>query len=152
MRPLRSLTIVYDADCGFCAVVKDWMAAQPALLRVAFVAAGSEQTRRRFPQLPPGELAVVGDTGEVWLGNHAWIVCLWALRDYRDWAVRLSGRLLLPLARQAFAAISRNRAAMSDAFAYLSDYRLKNLLKEVAAPSCERAGQNRIDESAVNLR
>jgi hypothetical protein len=32
------------------------------------------------------------NTGEVWLGNHAWIVCLWALRDYRDLAFRLTSR------------------------------------------------------------
>jgi predicted DCC family thiol-disulfide oxidoreductase YuxK len=150
MRPLESLAILYDEECGFCAAVKDWLATQPALLRLEFLATDSPEARRRFPQLPPGELAVVAGTGEVWLGNHAWIICLWALRDYRGWAVRLSGPMLAPLARQAFAAISKNRAAMSEALAYYSDCRLRNLLKGVVVPAC--GAQNRIEESAVNLR
>jgi len=36
--------------------------------------------RKRFSQLPPGELAVIANTCEVWLGE----VCLWALRSYRE--------------------------------------------------------------------
>jgi hypothetical protein len=39
----------------------------------------SVEARTKFPNLPSGELAVVAETGEVWLGNHAGIVCLGAL-------------------------------------------------------------------------
>jgi hypothetical protein len=38
---------------------------------------------------------------------------LYALEEYREWANRLAHPLLLPLARQAFATISRNRYAIS---------------------------------------
>jgi hypothetical protein len=33
--------------------------------------------------------------------------------EYRDWASRLTHPLLMPLARQAFAALSKNRHAIS---------------------------------------
>ena len=80
MPPIASITIVYDAGCGLCTRTKDWIGQQAPLVGIHFVASGSSDAQRRFPQLPAGELAVVANTGEVWLGNHAWIVCLWALR------------------------------------------------------------------------
>ncbi|MEO8027287.1 MAG: DCC1-like thiol-disulfide oxidoreductase family protein [Bryobacteraceae bacterium] len=138
MRPiLKTLWVVYDPACGLCCMVRDWMERQPAFLDLRLVAAGSEEVLRRFPQLPPGELAVVGDTGEVWLGNRAWIICLWALREYRDWAIRLSSPMLLPLARQAFTVLSRNRADVSKMLARRSEYQLQRDLAGILVPTCE---------------
>lgn len=113
MPPVGSLFIIYDGDCGVCARIKAWILQQPAFVPVRFVAAQSDEALRRFPHLPAGELAVIGDTGEIWLGNRAWIVCLWALREYRDLAFRLTNPLLLPMARQAFTLVSANRLAIS---------------------------------------
>jgi hypothetical protein len=59
------------------------------------------------------DLVVVSDLGEVYLNNHAWIMCLYALEEYRDWALRLASPLLLPLARQAFETLSKNRQTIS---------------------------------------
>src|SRR5205823_2580842 len=94
MPPVTSITIVYDPACGLCTRVKEWIGRQVPLVGIQFVASGSSEARRKFAQLPAGELAVVAGTGEVWLGNRAWIVCLWALREYRDLAVRLTSPLL----------------------------------------------------------
>ena len=94
-----------------------WLGRQPAYVRLQLVAA-SEAARDLFPALPPGELAVVSDSGDVWIGDRAWIVVLWALREYRGWATKLSSPLLLPMARQAFAAISRNRSAFHAGWDY----------------------------------
>ena len=66
----KRLWVVYDAECGLCTGVKDWIGRQAALVPLEFVAAGSVEAQKRFPQLPAGELAVVGDTGEVWLGEQ----------------------------------------------------------------------------------
>jgi len=38
---------------------------------------------------------------------------MYAMVEYRDWASRLTHPLLMPLARQAFAALSKNRHAIS---------------------------------------
>ena len=136
MRPLREMTLLYDAACGLCTRATDWIARQDSLLSLRFIATGSEEARRRFPGLRAGELAVVADTGEAWTGNHAWIVCLWALRDYRDLAVRLSGPLLLPLAREAFAMVSANRAGLSRAFGWESEWDLRERLRRITVPEC----------------
>jgi predicted DCC family thiol-disulfide oxidoreductase YuxK len=137
MRPIHSLVLVYDAACGLCTFTKAWIAQHTPLVQVDFLAAGSPEARRRFPGLPAGELAVVADTGDVWLGNHAWIVCLWALQDYRDLAVRLTSPLLLLMAREAFAAVSRNRAALSGLLGLRSEREMEQQLRKVHVPKCQ---------------
>ena len=117
--------VLYDPRCGLCRSIKTWLDNEPALVRLTMIPAGSDEASRRFPGLtlvaPPGELTVVGNDGSVYLGDRAWILCLWALRDYRDWAQRLSSPLLRPLARQAFAMLSRNRHLVSEWFGLKSD-------------------------------
>jgi predicted DCC family thiol-disulfide oxidoreductase YuxK len=137
MPRITTITIVYDAACGLCTRTKDWIRQQAPLVRLEFVAAGSSEARRRFPQLPPGELAVVADTGEVWLGNHAWIVCLWALRSYRDLALRLTSPLLVLMAREAFAVVSRNRSALSSMLRLRSEREIEQQLRKVVVSRCQ---------------
>jgi predicted DCC family thiol-disulfide oxidoreductase YuxK len=141
MRPVGRLWVAYDATCGLCTGVKDWLGRQAALVPLEFVMAGSEEARRRFPQVPAGELAVISDTGEVWLGNGAWIVCLWALRDFRTWSVRLSGPALKLLAREAFSVLSANRAGLSSMLGMASDLEIEQRLRKVMIPRCESESQ-----------
>jgi len=69
MAPVIVITIVYDAACGLCIRTKDWIRPAGFSRGSPVVASGSSEARRKFPQLPAGELAVVASTGEVWLGN-----------------------------------------------------------------------------------
>ncbi|HLK47309.1 MAG TPA: DCC1-like thiol-disulfide oxidoreductase family protein [Bryobacteraceae bacterium] len=137
MPPVTSVVVLYDAACGLCTRLKAWIAEQVPLVRLRFVASGSPEARQSFPQIPPAELAVVADTGEVWVGNHAWIVCLWALRDYRDLAVRLTSPLLLLLAREAFSVVSSNRAALSNMLRLSSERDIEQRLRKVVVPKCQ---------------
>jgi predicted DCC family thiol-disulfide oxidoreductase YuxK len=139
MQPVTSITVLYDAACGLCTFAKAWIGEQASLVGIQFVAAGSTEAQRAFPQLPAGELAVVADTGEVWLGNRAWIVCLWALRDYRGLAFRLTSPALLRMAREAFAAVSRNRLALSGMLRLRDSRELEQQLRKVDAPRCQTA-------------
>jgi predicted DCC family thiol-disulfide oxidoreductase YuxK len=136
--PVTRVWIAYDAACGLCTAVRDWISRQAPLVRLKFVASGSAEARKWFPQLPAGELAVA-DTGEVWLGNRAWIVCLWALRDYRSWAMRLSSPGLQRLAREAFSVLSNNRSALSAMLGLRSDVELEKQLRGVIVQKCESA-------------
>ncbi|HXS93335.1 MAG TPA: DCC1-like thiol-disulfide oxidoreductase family protein [Candidatus Limnocylindrales bacterium] len=139
MRPVTSITVVYDATCGICTFAKDWLQKQAALVELQFLSAGSDGVRRTFPQLSSRELAAVADTGEVWIGNSAWIICLWALRDYRDLAVRLTSPGLLHLAREAFMVVSKNRLALSR-FLRLRDTRnIEQELRRTLVPKCQNA-------------
>lgn len=101
---VRHLTVLYDASCGLCTGVQGWLDGKALLVEVELVAAASPEARRRFPWLDHDatldEVTVVADTGEVWTGDAAWIVCLWATVDHRALAYRLAGSLR-PLVRTA---------------------------------------------------
>jgi predicted DCC family thiol-disulfide oxidoreductase YuxK len=137
MSPISSFTILYDADCGLCTSTKDWIRQQVPLVGLEFIATGSPEARRKFPQLRAGELAVVSNTGQVWLGDHAWIVCLWALRDYRGLAFRLTSPLLSLLAREAFAVVSKNRLALSSMLRLRNEREIEQQLRKVLVPRCQ---------------
>ena len=110
---METLTVLYDARCKLCRRARRWLEAQPSYVRLDFDAAGSELARRRYPALEHSatlqELTVVSDTGEVYSGAHGWLMCLWALRDYRAWSLRLSSPDMLPLARRVVLWVAQNR-------------------------------------------
>jgi hypothetical protein len=114
---------------------------QPALIELSFIPAGSELSRRLFPGLsqagePYEELVVVSEQGGVYRGGNAWIMCLFALEEYRDWANRLAHPLLLPLARHAFALLSKQRSRISRWLSLASELEIAQTLTLVSVPSC----------------
>ncbi len=137
MRQVREITILHDGDCGLCVYAKWWMTKQAALVRMRFIETGSEDARRLYPRIPVGELAVVADTGDVWLGDRAWVVCLWALRDFRDLACRLTSPALWSLSREAFAAVSRNRRAVSRLLKLPDSREMERQLRTVNVIRCQ---------------
>ena len=137
---MRRLYVLYDARCGLCSWARRWLAQQPAFIELTFVPAGSERAVRLFPGLSRGgqveELVVVSDDGAVYRDSRAWIMCLYALEDYREWALRLGHPLLSPLARQAFALLSKQRRRISRWLDLASEVEIAETLKHVDAPSC----------------
>lgn len=136
---MQTLFILYDPRCGICTRIRDWLLRQPAYVALRLIAIGSAEARERFPMLKPDkqELVVVADSGEVWIGDRAWITCLWALREFRNWARRLSSPALLPLARQAFIAFSGNRSVLSRLLGMRGEAELRQILREIPAPPCQ---------------
>jgi predicted DCC family thiol-disulfide oxidoreductase YuxK len=102
--------------------------------------AGSGHTKQMFPGLEEiassEDLAVISDEGEVYLNNHAWIMCLYALTDYREWACRLAHPLLLPFARQAFDTLSKNRFAISRWLGGSDPQAIADELRQVTLEPC----------------
>jgi predicted DCC family thiol-disulfide oxidoreductase YuxK len=113
VRAPRRLVVLYDARCSVCTRARDWLGRQAKYVPMDFVAAGSAEARRRFPTLDPAatleEMTVVGDGGEVYLGAKGWVICLWALREYRALALELGKPARLATARRFVAWFSRNR-------------------------------------------
>ncbi len=117
-RPVRTLTVLYDAGCRICRSAQRWLASRPQLVPLEFVPAGTDEARRRFPELDPAatlrDLTVISDSGLVYSGDSAWLACLWALEGYRSWAQRFASPTMLPLARRAISMAAearlRNRA------------------------------------------
>jgi hypothetical protein len=68
---------------------------------------------------------------------HAWIACLWALKEYRDLAFRLTSPLLALLAREAFLVVSKNRQTLSGMLQLRSDRELEQQLRKVVVPQCQ---------------
>jgi predicted DCC family thiol-disulfide oxidoreductase YuxK len=114
---MQKLHVLYDPRCELCCHLRDWIVAQSAWIDLELMPVGCEEARRKFPELEQiatrNDLAVISDEGEVYLNDRAWIMVLYALYDYRDWAARLTHPLLMPMVRQAFAAISMNRGVLS---------------------------------------
>ena len=114
---MKTLYVLYDERCALCKQLKQWLLVQRSWVGLSMIPAGSPKAKAMFPGLEKiagtNDLVVVSDLGEVYLNNHAWIMCLYALEEYRDWALRLASPLLLPLARQAFESLSKNRQAIS---------------------------------------
>jgi predicted DCC family thiol-disulfide oxidoreductase YuxK len=130
---MHTIYVLYDSRCGVCSRLRAWMVEQPAYVALEFVAAGSARARRLFPELhhdeQPSELVVVTDDGDVYINDAAWIVCLYALVDYRAWSFRLARLPLRRLARSAWEMLSKNRAQLSRVLALTSDAELARRLE-----------------------
>jgi hypothetical protein len=92
---------------------------QAAFVLLVFIALQSGEVRKRFPGIdvlkPAEQLLVISDDGSVYRGACAWIMCLWALQDYREHAQRMANPVLLPFAQIVCELLSRNRFYLSDA-------------------------------------
>jgi predicted DCC family thiol-disulfide oxidoreductase YuxK len=135
------LYVLYDANCGLCSWAKRWLMRQPTLIELRFIPAGSPVAERLFPGLdqpgdPLEELVVVSDQGAVYRNGSAWIMCLFALEAYRDWANRLAHPLLRPLARQAFELLSSQRPRVSRWLSLASEVEIAETLSQVNVPAC----------------
>lgn len=120
---MHKLTVLYDARCEFCHAIRGWLTNQPKYVDLSFIAAGSETARDKFPELNHeatlSELTVVSDQGWVYKDAKAWLICLWALREYREWSLELATPEMMPLARRFIAWVSRNRFRYANIRAFL---------------------------------
>lgn len=117
---MNCMFVLYDEDCGLCLACSRWLARQKAFVELRFIPFQSREIPLRFPGLREWpeldlreKLVVIADNGAVYQGQNAWIMCLYALEDYRIWAQSLAHPLLLPFARSVCEAISHNRIKIS---------------------------------------
>lgn len=107
------LTVLYDQRCELCCRMREWLHHRPKYVQLGFIAANSEEARRLYPQLDHAltlrELHVINQHGQVYRGAKACLMCLWALRAYRAWALRLASPELMPLAQRVIARLSSQR-------------------------------------------
>ena len=102
------LVVWFDGDCGFCRTVAKWLQAQEQLVPVRCVAAQGA----RGAGCPIGlesllaQVTVTASDGAVYRGTNAWIVVLWALRNYRAHALRFATPRWRPWAERLFGAIA----------------------------------------------
>jgi predicted DCC family thiol-disulfide oxidoreductase YuxK len=117
---MKRLFVLYDQECPLCQHCRLWLSQQRAYIPLSFIPLQSPEVAPHFPGLNEWEhldlrekLVVISDEGAVYQGQYAWIMCLYALRDYREWSLRLAHPALLPFARRVCEWVSRNRLAIS---------------------------------------
>ncbi|MBX9690655.1 MAG: DUF393 domain-containing protein [Candidatus Obscuribacterales bacterium] len=114
---MNNLFVLFDPACAFCRRCKIWLQSQKQIVTLTFIEANSKDAKCIFPALNHektlAELTVVSDRGGVYQGTKAWLICLWALRDYRNWASTLGTPELLPVAQKFITMISSNRKTLS---------------------------------------
>jgi predicted DCC family thiol-disulfide oxidoreductase YuxK len=100
-----------------CRSIRVWLAQQPSFVPLVFIPLHDEYLEMRFPGVgklcPADELVVIADSGEIWRGVNAWIITLWALREYRTWSQRIATPLLKPFAKRICQGVSKNRLRIS---------------------------------------
>jgi predicted DCC family thiol-disulfide oxidoreductase YuxK len=115
---MRSLTVLYDADCAFCQRCAFWIRKQPQYVPIELIPMDSP--RAAGIPLPcraaAGQLTAIDDEGGVYQGNHAYLMVLWAMREYREWSLRMTSPAFWPLARRALDWLTHNRGTLSAFF------------------------------------
>jgi predicted DCC family thiol-disulfide oxidoreductase YuxK len=143
---MQKLYVLYDPNCELCRRLKNWILVQRSWIGLAVLEAGSEKAKRLFPELEQiatkNDLAVISDEGAVYLNDRAWIMVLYAMVEYREWASRLTHPLLMPLARQAFAALSKNRHFLSRWLSSDNPETMAGELRKVELEPCAVPGNN----------
>ena len=137
---MEKLYVLYDPTCELCCRLKNWIIIQRSWIGIAVIEQGSEKAKRLFPELEhiagKEDLALISDEGDVYLNDSAWIMVLYALVEYREWASRLTSPLLMPLARQAFAALSKNRHWISSLLSSNDEAAIAGELRKVELEPC----------------
>jgi predicted DCC family thiol-disulfide oxidoreductase YuxK len=116
---MKSLTIFYDDGCAMCVRCRAWIEGQPTMIPVQFVSCHSTAAltlRACGIEAVGRELVVTDDDGNVWIGSDAFIVCLWALAEYRDLAITLSDGIPGWLATKFFGIVERHRRWIGTTF------------------------------------
>jgi len=148
MQGVQQLTVLYDPTCGFCVRCRQWLDKQAKLVAMRFVPQGSSKQRALYPGLVcrtddagrPDELVVIDDAGRIYRDDKAWVMCFYALREYRALSMRLARPGMAGLARRAYTLISGNRRALSALLGAKADTDLRtNLEAQPDAPRCNNA-------------
>ena len=143
----QQLTVLYDPTCGLCLRCRQWLAKQPALIPLRFVPQQSARQQALYPNLElktdaqgrPDEFIVVDEAGRVYRGDKGWLMCFYALRDYRGLAMRLARPGMAGLARRAYHLISANRRVLGWLGARPDDAWMQTLQASADPPRCHNA-------------
>lgn len=138
---MKCLYVLFDDQCELCVRCRNWLMQQRAFVPLVFIAFQSGEAQRRFLGIdalkPEEQLLLISDEGAVYRGANAWIMCLWALENYRQHAQRLAHPALLPLAKLVCELLSRNRFFLSNALFRQEPH---SAARKVAAHYCSHEG------------
>ena len=141
-QPVAAIAVFYDQECNLCRTCRRWLMSQDKFFPMEFMAYQSRRALKVCPQLmelnPDKEIVVMADNGQIYQGGSAWIMCLYALRRYRELSFKLAHPMLLPLAKKMCHVVSNNRLRLSKFFPCASREELaRELIEAAGAGRCE---------------
>lgn len=137
---IENLTVLYDETCGFCVRCMRWLRAQPVHVPLQYLAMHSPEALSRYAELSHlivrrENFVVVSNNGQVYVGSHGRLMCLWALKEYRGLAQSLASPLFFPLVDNMFELVSRHRKRISSLFGLKAESaRLGGIAKNCLSP------------------
>jgi predicted DCC family thiol-disulfide oxidoreductase YuxK len=149
---MKSLILFYDEQCAFCRAVKTWLDGQPKYVPIRAVPYTAPEARYRFPTIdnhtPAKEILALADDGALYVGGDAWIICLWATRNYRAWSRRLSTPTLRPMAKRIAAVVAAHRYELSRAIFGKEDKVIANDVLRLHQQAAARLAQAKVPAPA----
>ena len=113
---MNHLTVYFDGECSLCCRIRAWLTSEPQIVRLRFIDRRSEPGRVLLDGsglvVGPDDLVVVSDDGQIWVGDDAWLMVLYALDDFRSWSYRLAAPEHRPLLRRMIGLLSRHRIGL----------------------------------------
>ena len=143
---IKRIYVLFDAECGLCRRCREWIQAQPAYFEFVFISYQDTEIENLFPGIrslsPEKQLLVVSDEGAIYQGPRAWIMCLYGLIDYREWALRLAQPAVMPFAKYVVTGISANRRRLSHLLGQRKNDDIVRTLSipETESESCSNSG------------
>jgi predicted DCC family thiol-disulfide oxidoreductase YuxK len=132
--------VFYDAQCAFCLRCRSWLGGEPTFIPLEFAPLQNPEQVARFDGLQPhlrnGELILLSDEGGIYKGPNAFIMCLYALQRYRQWALRLATPRMMPFAAKFFDVVSSRRKQISRWLDEVNDHQLQETLQSQPHPEC----------------
>ena len=116
---MTQLAVLYDDGCPFCRRCRVYLERHPQLVPLRLVPMSSAAARTLTGGVIPAagrELVVIADDGAFWVGNDAFLMCMWALEDQRALAITLSHPWLRPFSELFFDMVSSGRHVLSSFF------------------------------------
>ncbi len=141
---IKYLEIFYDGRCGMCCTFHEWVNAQERAFGLTFIPYQDPALEHCFPNLaelePDKQMIVRTDTGELFFGAEAWVLCLLSCKHHQGMARRLGGKVLLPVAIRACHLLATNRKKLSRVFFRKKDNAVMQELHQMENPNCGEGG------------
>ena len=138
---VQALAVFYDQDCGLCRACRRWLMSKDSYFPVEFLAYQSRRAREICPELdklnPDKEIVVMTDNGQIYQGGSAWVMCLYALKKYRELSFKLAHPMLLPLAKKMCHVVSARRMSISSLICGSRESLAKELINAESDHRCE---------------
>ena len=135
------IEVFYDGRCGMCCTFHEWIYRQPRAFAIDFIPYQSARAESVFPGIgtldPARQMIVRTESGEVFRGAEAWVMCLLSCANHQTAARRLASPGLLPVAIRACNLLAANRHSLSKVFFRRKDRQVREKLHQMAAPACD---------------